>query len=51
MSRRIYPVIVTVTEDGFQRLTEEEAGRYAETVVTERMQLPDGPAAPLRSGS
>jgi proteasome beta subunit len=51
MSRRIYPVIATVTEDGFQRLTDEETGRYAETVVTERMQLPDGPAAPLRSGS
>jgi proteasome beta subunit len=51
MSRRIYPVIVTVTEDGCRRLTEEEAGQYAETVVTERMQLPDGPAAPLRSGS
>jgi proteasome beta subunit len=51
MSRRIYPIVATVTEDGFQRLTEEEVGRYAETVVTERMQLPDGPAAPLRSGS
>ena len=51
MSRRIYPIIATVTSDGYQRLTEEEAGRYAETVVTERMQLPDGPAAPLRSGS
>jgi proteasome beta subunit len=51
MSRRIYPIIATVTADGFQRLTDDEAGRYAETVVTERMQLPDGPAAPLRSGS
>jgi len=51
MSRRIYPIIATVTEDGYQRLTDEEAGRYAEAVVTERMQLPDGPAAPLRSGS
>jgi proteasome beta subunit len=51
MSRRIYPIVATVTEDGFQRLTEEEAGRYAETVVTERMQRPDGPSAPLRSGS
>ena len=51
MSRRIYPVIATVTADGYQRLTEDEAGQYAETVVTERMQLPDGPAAPLRPGS
>jgi proteasome beta subunit len=51
MSRRIYPVVAIVTGDGYQRLTEAEAGQYAETVVTERMQLPDGPAAPLRSGS
>jgi len=50
MSRRIYPVVATVSSDGFHRLTEEEAGGYAETVVTERMQQPDGPAAPLRSG-
>jgi proteasome beta subunit len=49
MSRRIYPVVATVTEDGYQRLTEAEAGRYAEAVVAERMQLPDGPAAPLRT--
>ncbi len=51
MSRRIYPVVVTVTKDGYQRLTDSEAGRYAEAVVAERMQLPDGPAAALRSGS
>jgi len=47
MSRRIYPVVATVTQDGYRRLTEDEAGRYAETVITERMRLPDGPAAPL----
>jgi proteasome beta subunit len=51
MSRHIYPIIATVTEDGYRRLTEAEAGRYADVVVTERMQRPDGPAAPLRSGS
>jgi len=51
MSRRIYPVVATVTADGYQRLTEDEAGEYAEAVVTERMQVPDGPAASLRSGS
>jgi proteasome beta subunit len=49
MSRRIYPIVATVTEDGYQRLTEAEAGRYADAVVSERMQRPDGPAAPLRS--
>ncbi len=51
MSRRIYPVVATVTEDGYQRLADDEAGRYADAVVAERMQRPDGPAAPLRSDS
>jgi proteasome beta subunit len=51
MSRRIYPVIAIVTQDGYHRLTDAEAGRYAEAVVAERMQLPDGPSAPLRAGS
>jgi proteasome beta subunit len=48
MSRRIYPVVATVTAEGYRQLTDDEAGRYAEAVVSERMQLPDGPAAPLR---
>jgi proteasome beta subunit len=51
MSRRIYPVVATVTADGYERLTDEQAGRYAETVVTERMRLPDGPSAPLKSAA
>jgi len=51
MSRRIYPIVATITADGYQRLTDSETGGYAETVVAERMQLPDGPAAPLRPGS
>jgi proteasome beta subunit len=50
MTRRIYPRVVTVTADGYRRLSDEEAGSYAQTVVTERMSDPDGPAAPLRSG-
>jgi proteasome beta subunit len=49
MSRRIYPVVATVTADGFHRLTQEEAGEYAQAVVSERMQSPDGPIAPLRT--
>jgi proteasome beta subunit len=47
LTRRIFPVVATVTEDGFDRLTEEEAGRYAQAVVNERMQVPDGPSAPM----
>jgi proteasome beta subunit len=51
MSRRIYPVVATVTADGYDRLTDEQAGRYAESVVTERMRFPDGPSAPLQSAA
>jgi len=45
VSRRIFPVVTTVTADGFERLSEEDARRYALAVVDGRMQLPDGPAA------
>jgi proteasome beta subunit len=51
MSRRIYPIVATVTADGYDRLSDEQAGRYAETVVTERMRVPDGPPAPLQSAA
>jgi proteasome beta subunit len=47
IARRIYPAVATVTADGFERLADEEVGRYVEAVVAERMQRPDGPAAPL----
>ncbi len=51
MSRRIYPMVASVTADGFHRLTEEEAGQYAQAVVSERQHYPDGPVAPLRTAS
>jgi proteasome beta subunit len=51
LTRRIYPVVATVTEDGFRRLSDEEAGGYAQGVVNERMQSPGGPVAALRAGS
>jgi proteasome beta subunit len=51
LTRRIYPVVALVTEDGFRRLTDEEAGEYAQAVVTERMQSPGGPIAPVRSNN
>ena len=47
LTRRIFPVIATVTEDGFRKLPEAESERYAEQVVRERMSQPDGPPAPL----
>jgi proteasome beta subunit len=45
MSRRIFPIVATVTDDGYRRLTDAEAGGYAEAVVSGRMSAPDGPAA------
>ncbi|HEX9065149.1 MAG TPA: proteasome subunit beta [Streptosporangiaceae bacterium] len=48
MTRRIYPHVVTVTADGYRRLSDEESGAYAQAVVNERMTHPDGPSAPLR---
>jgi proteasome beta subunit len=51
LTRQIFPVIVTVTEDGFNALSESESADYAQQVVHGRMTLPDGPASPLRSVS
>jgi proteasome beta subunit len=48
LTRRIFPLVAVVTEDGFRRLTDDEAGEYAEAVVAERMRSPGGPNAPLR---
>jgi proteasome beta subunit len=47
LTRRIYPIVAVVTADGFERLSDEDAGRYAQAVVEERLRVPDGPSAPL----
>jgi proteasome beta subunit len=49
LTRRIFPVITTVTDDGFRRLSEAESEEYARQVVESRMSTPDGPPAPLRN--
>jgi proteasome beta subunit len=49
LTRRIYPVVATVSADGFERLSDTAAGEYAHTVVDARMSEPDGPVAPLRA--
>jgi proteasome beta subunit len=51
LTRRIFPVIATVTDDGFSRLSDAESADYAQQVIGERMHLPDGPNAPLRTAS
>ena len=48
LTRHIYPVVAVINADGFRRLTDEEAGQFAEAVVSERMESPGGPTAPIR---
>ena len=49
LTRRIFPVVATITGDGFRRLPDAETASYAQQVVDGRMRLPDGPNAPLRA--
>jgi proteasome beta subunit len=51
LTRGIFPVIATVTDDGFSRLSDAESADYAHQVVNGRMQSPDGPLATLRTVS
>ena len=47
-ARRIYPVAVTVTDEGFRRVPEAEMAAIARQVTEGRLRSPDGPVAPLR---
>ncbi len=51
LTRQIFPVIATITDDGYRRLPDSESAEYAQQVVASRMRLPDGPHAPLRGTS
>jgi proteasome beta subunit len=51
LTRRIFPVIATVTAEGFRKLSEAESEEVAQQVVRERMAQPDGPSAPLHAAS
>ena len=48
LARRIFPVIATITADGYRKLPESESEEISEQVVRSRMARPDGPVAPLR---
>jgi proteasome beta subunit len=50
LTRRIFPIVATVTADGYRKLPESEAAALAEQVVQGRLAKPDGPTAPLRNG-
>ena len=47
LARRIFPVVTTITSDGFQRMPEPQVSDLAQRVVAARMDAPDGPIAPL----
>jgi len=49
IARRIFPVVTTITADGFRRLPEAEVAEVAQRVVAGRMSSPDGPVADLRA--
>ncbi len=51
LTRRIFPMVVTVTADGFRRLPDAESAEYAQSVVDGRMREPDGPPASLHQTS
>jgi proteasome beta subunit len=48
LARRIFPIVTTITGDGFRRLPEAEVAEAAQRIVADRMDAPDGPTAPLR---
>jgi proteasome beta subunit len=47
LTRRIFPIVLVITEDGVRRTPDDDVGTIADTVIAARMQRPDGPAAPL----
>ena len=48
LTRKLYPVVMVVTEDGYRRLPETEISELVHEVVQLRYGAPDGPNAPLR---
>lgn len=47
LTRRIWPVVLSVTADGVRKLPEDEVGALVEQVVAGRMASPGGPIAPM----
>jgi proteasome beta subunit len=48
LTRRIFPVVVTVTPDGYRRFSDDEVGAVVDIVLAGRMENPGGPPADLR---
>jgi proteasome beta subunit len=47
MTRRIFPVVASITAEGYRRLPDDEVAAIADQVIAARMNRPDGPAASL----
>ncbi|MFE9993962.1 proteasome subunit beta [Streptomyces avermitilis] len=47
ISRRIFPVVSVITEDGFERLPESETEDLSREMVEQRHTRPDGPTAAM----
>jgi proteasome beta subunit len=48
LARKLYPVVVVVSHNGYRRLSDNEVGEFIQVVIDTRMQHPEGPPAPLR---
>ncbi|MDT0305963.1 proteasome subunit beta [Streptomyces sp. DSM 44917] len=47
LTRRIYPIVTVITEEGYRRLAEAEVAETARAVHEGRLELPNGPQAPV----
>ncbi|KUJ66537.1 proteasome subunit beta [Streptomyces albus subsp. albus] len=47
LTRRLFPLVALVTEDGYRQLPQEEIAAIAQAVVDRRLDVPDGPKAPV----
>ncbi|MBP8532789.1 proteasome subunit beta [Streptomyces sp. MK37H] len=47
LARRIYPIVTSLTEDGFKRFSEDEVSELARAIHERRLEEPDGPRAAL----
>jgi proteasome beta subunit len=45
LTRRIFPIITVITEEGFRRLADAEVSEIARSVLDGRLERPDGPQA------
>jgi len=45
LTRKIFPIVTVITEDGFRRLSDAEVSEIAHSVLDGRLERPDGPQA------